>query len=87
MSPCISCAPAGTQGRWKGAAHIPGSASSMEHELICAKLKRLFLSPHIASEVVSFVFKAVHHFCHVWRDPASATQQAQRMSLPGLAVM
>lgn len=65
----------------------PGFASPMELELTCAEQKRLFLSPHIASEVVSFVFKAVHHSCHIWKDPASATQQAQRMALPGLAVM
>lgn len=40
-----------------------GSASPMELEFTCAELKRLFLSPLIASEVTSFVFKVVHHSC------------------------
>lgn len=63
------------------------SPHALELELTCAELKRLFLSPHMTSEVVSFVFKAVHHSCYIWRDPASATQQAQKMAPAELAVM
>lgn len=80
-----SSALACSQGRWNGAAHVPWLC--MELELTSAELKRLCLIPHIASEVVSFVFKVVHHSCHVWSDPATTTQQAQNMAPPGLAVM
>lgn len=77
------------RGSWNRVAYLNQVCITLtcaELALLHAEPERPFPFPSVTFQLAGLAFEAVCHSCHIGSDLLSATQRAQKMALPGLAV-